>query len=59
MQEDGVHFKSTKTGKTLFIRHVDISDIEWMRVARGFEVKLFTVDGRIQKFDGFKESVSF
>ena len=28
-----------------------------MRVARGFELKLFTEDGRIQKFDGFKESV--
>ena len=58
MQEDGVHFKSTKTGKTLLIRHVDISDVEWLRVAKGFEVKLITVDGQIRKFDGFKESVS-
>lgn len=53
-----MHFKSTKTGKTLLIRHVDISEIEWMRVAKGFEVKLITVDGQVRKFDGFKESVS-
>ena len=53
-----MHFKSTKTGKTLFVRHVDLSEVEWLRVAKGFEVKLITVDGQIRKFDGFKESVS-
>lgn len=58
MQEDGVHFKSMKTGKALLVRHVDISDVEWLRVAKGFEVKLITFDGQIRKFDGFKESVS-
>ena len=58
VQEDGVHFKSTKTGKTLLVRHVDISEVDWLRVAKGFEVKLITVDGQIRKFDGFKESVS-
>lgn len=57
-QEDGVHFKSTRTGKALLVRHVDISDVEWLRVAKGFEVKLITFDGQIRKFDGFKESVS-
>lgn len=58
IQEDGVHFKSTRTGKALLVRHVDISDVEWLRVAKGFEVKLITFDGQIRKFDGFKESVS-
>ncbi|CAI8048938.1 FACT complex subunit SSRP1 [Geodia barretti] len=56
VQEDGVHFKSVKTGKTLLIRHVDVVDIEWLRVAKGYEMKLVTVDGQIRKFDGFKES---
>ena len=58
LQEDGVHFKSTKTGKTLLVRHVDIVEVEWLRVAKGFEVKLITIDGQIRKIDGFKESVS-
>ena len=58
VQDDGVHFKSTKTGKTLLVRHVDVVEIEWLRVAKGYEVKLITVDGQIRKFDGFKESVS-
>ena len=53
-----MHFKSVKTGKTLLIRHVDVVDIEWLRVAKGYEMKLVTVDGQIRKFDGFKESVS-
>ena len=53
-----MHFKSIKTGKILLIRHVDVVEIEWLRVAKGYEVKLITVDGQIRKFDGFKESVS-
>ena len=53
-----MHFKSVKTGKALFIRQRDIVEVEWLRVARGFEVKLITVDGQVCKFDGFKESVS-
>ena len=31
--------------------------VEWMRVARGHEVKIFTKDGNVTKFAGFKESV--
>ena len=53
-----MHFKSSKTAKTLLVRHVDVVEIEWLRVAKGYEVKLITVDGQIRKFDGFKESVS-
>ena len=53
-----MHFKSSKTGKTLLVRQVDVVEIEWLRVAKGYEVKLITVDGQIRKFDGFKESVS-
>ena len=37
---------------------MDVVDIEWLRVAKGYEMKLVTVDGQIRKFDGFKESVS-
>ena len=32
--------------------------VEWMRVARGHEIKIFTKDGSVTKFAGFKESVS-
>ena len=58
IQLDGFLFKSAKTGKILQIKEGDVDRLEWMQVARGFEVKVITQDGNITKFDGFKESVS-
>ena len=57
MQPDGIYFKSSRTGKTLQIKASDIEDLEWLRVARGYEVKVI-YGGDVAKFDGFKESVS-
>lgn len=50
-------FKSGHTGKSFQVRDVDIERLEWLRVAKGFEVKVITKDSNIYKFDGFKESV--
>ena len=58
VQGNGFSFKSGKTGKTLAIKGSNIESLEWMRVARGYEVKVIEKDGNICKFDGFKESVS-
>ena len=58
IQPDGFYFKSTKSGKAFHVSDGDLDVIEWMRVARGHEVKIFTVDGNVTKFAGFKESVS-
>ena len=47
-----------KSGKVFQIRETDIDQLEWMRIARGYEVKVMLKDGTITKFGGFKESVS-
>ena len=58
IQPDGFYFKSSKSGKAFHVSDADLDIVEWMRVARGHEVKVFTKDGNITKFAGFKESVS-
>lgn len=55
---DGFHFKSAKTGKTLHVKESDIDELEWLRVARGYEVKVIKQDGTVTLLDGFKDSVS-
>ncbi len=40
------------------MRESDFSTLEWMRAARGYEVKIVSRDGAVTKFAGFKESVS-
>ena len=47
-----------KSGKVFQIRESDISQIEWMRAARGYEVKVVLKDGSVTLFGGFKETVS-
>lgn len=47
-----------KSGRMFQIRESDIDQLEWMRVARGYEVKVLSKDGAITKFGGFKETVS-
>ena len=53
-----MYFKSVKSGKVFQVREGDIDVMEWMRVARGYEVKVMSKDGSITKFGGFKETVS-
>ena len=56
LQGDGIHFKSSKTNKILHIKETEIESGEWLRAARGYEMKVLMQDG-VAKFDGFKESV--
>jgi len=51
----GIVFKSTKTGKVESIAVDDIEATHWMRVARGFGMKVVMKNGQMMKFDGFKE----
>ena len=57
IQEEGIFYKSSRTGKTFQVRESDFSTLEWMRAARGYEVKIVSRDGAVTKFAGFKESV--
>ena len=51
-------FKANKTGKVDQATVADIESTQWMRVARGFELKVALTSGLQFKFEGFKESVS-
>lgn len=53
-----MYFKSVKSGKVFQIRDSDINEIEWLRAARGYEVKIVLKDGSVTLFGGFKETVS-
>lgn len=47
-----------KSGKVFHVRESEIDLLEWMHVARGYEIKVIAKDGAITKFGGFKENVS-
>ena len=57
-QPDGVSFKSTASGRHVQVKHSDIDTAEWLRVAKGFGLKVMSREGNVFKFDGFKDSVS-
>lgn len=52
----GVIFRANKTGKVDQATVADIESTQWMRVARGFELKVSLTNGLQFKFEGFKES---
>ena len=58
IQDEGFYFKSVKSGKVFQIRESDIQQMEWIRAARGYEVKVVLKDGSVTLFGGFKETVS-
>ena len=47
-----------KSGEVFQVRESDINVVEWMRAARGYELKVLSADGSVTKFGGFKENVS-
>lgn len=47
-----------KSGVVFQVHESDIDVIEWMHVARGYELKVLSLDGSVTKFVGFKENVS-
>lgn len=51
-------FKSSGSGRLVQVKHSEIDVTEWMRVARGYEVKVMSREGDVYKFNGFQESVS-
>ena len=56
IQSDGLIFKSSE--RILNVKHSEIDLAEWLRVARGYELKVLSREGHVFKFSGFKESVS-
>ena len=58
MHKGGAVFKSNKTGKVDQFATGEVDAAYWMRVARGYELKIVLSNGTQFKFEGFKESVS-
>jgi len=56
VNKQGVVFKSQKTGKVDQITANDIETIHWLKVAKGYGLKIILKDGTHYRFDGFKES---
>lgn len=50
-------FKSSKTGRVDSIPLAEIETTRWLRVARGFGLKVSLKNGQYYKYDGFKEVV--
>ncbi|XP_022102132.1 FACT complex subunit SSRP1-like [Acanthaster planci] len=56
LSRQGVYFKSNKTGKVEQVQVEDLAETNWLRVAKGYELKLRLQNGTIFKYDGFQES---
>ena len=59
MNKSGIVFKSAKTGVLDSIPLADIDSSQWMRVSRGFGIKVIAKNGSEYRYHGFKEVVSF
>jgi len=58
LQRNGAVFKASKTGIVDHINKDDIESAQWLKVARGHELKIVLKSGAQFRFEGFKESVS-
>jgi len=56
LNKTGIVFKSKKTGRVDSVPIADIESTKWMRVARGFGLKIALKNGQFYKYDGFKEA---
>eukprot|EP01135_Chromosphaera_perkinsii_P000449 Nk52_evm3s96 gene=Nk52_evmTU3s96 len=53
MTEKGVAWKSKQTGKVTSVPKAELKDVHWLRVCKGFEMKLVLANGDFVRFDGF------
>jgi len=56
LNKTGIVFKSSKTGVLDSIPLAEIENASWMRVARGFGIKIASKNGSEYRYHGFKES---
>ena len=55
LNKTGIVFKSVKTGVLETIPLAELEETRWMRVARGFGIKVTTKNGTEHRFHGFKD----
>lgn len=56
LSEEGITFRYAKTGKVETVKSDAVEVLNWQRLAGGWGVRLFTGDGTLYRFGGFKES---
>lgn len=57
LTDEKVQFKNSKSGKTEVIPQSEIDLAGWQRFAGTWGIRLFTKDGSLHRFAGFKEAV--
>ncbi|XP_066990072.1 FACT complex subunit Ssrp1 isoform X1 [Macrobrachium rosenbergii] len=56
LSDQGVTFRNVKTGKVESFAAADIEVVNWQRLAGGYGLRIFTENGNLYRFGGFKES---
>lgn len=58
LSDQGITYRNVKTGKVETLNASDIEVVNWQRLAGSYGVRIFTENGSLYRFGGFKESVS-
>ncbi|XP_064111403.1 FACT complex subunit Ssrp1-like [Macrobrachium nipponense] len=56
LSDQGITFRNVKTGKVESFAGGDIEVVNWQRLAGGYGLRIFTENGNLYRFGGFKES---
>lgn len=56
LSDSGISFRNVKTGKVESLNASDIEVVNWQRLAGGYGLRIFTENGNLYRFGGFKES---
>ncbi|XP_018014547.1 FACT complex subunit Ssrp1 [Hyalella azteca] len=56
LSEQGIAFRNLKTGKAETLAPSDIAVVNWQRLSSGYGIRIFTSNGNLHRFGGFKDS---
>lgn len=59
LSDQGIAYRNVKTGKLEQVAPNEIETINWQRIAGSYGFRIFSTNGNLYRFGGFKESVSF
>ncbi|XP_063599816.1 FACT complex subunit Ssrp1-like isoform X1 [Penaeus indicus] len=56
LSDQGITYRNVKTGKVETLNASDIEVVNWQRLAGSYGVRIFTENGSLYRFGGFKEA---
>ena len=59
LTDEKIQFKQSKGGKIEQVAKDDIDLVNWQRLAGTWGIRIFTKNGALHRFAGFKEPVSY